>query len=318
VIADPGLIGGGRRLDDSELRSDDFLSRMGRVARAAVGPQDAHPDADEDRVQAVSKLAAALAHRVHSEAALLLASPGQADRRGIDRPSIASRGAGRPSQKVRSGLNKRESGTPEADTGGALDEARENWAVFAAEFEATSQRVLRSLRLTRGREPAHTDAVSLSPGARHSSSEERPPLPEPWMRPWLNAIGILSLVWIWAGFVGMMLGLYLLSAEVWAEQSNSEWSIALLIGIGFAMMVLGTTSFIHSRRGWPLIALYALVPAVLLQVTGGVVMGVFSLPFALEAAAAVFGLQVLPALIVLCGYFVFEWYRGAFRIAGTE
>ena len=54
------------------------------------------------------------------------------------------------------------------------------------------------------------------------------------------------MVWVWAGFVGMMMGLYLLSAEVWAEEgdSGSRWSIVILGGIGLMMLLLGTAAFI--------------------------------------------------------------------------
>lgn len=144
----------------------------------------------------------------------------------------------------------------------------------------------------------------------------RAPIPDPWVQPWMNAIGIVSLVYAWAGFVGMLLGLYLLSAEVWAEQDESGWSIALLAGIGLCMMVLGTVAFILSRRGWMWNSLYALLPAIATQLAGGITFGLLELPFAVEAAAAVLGLQVLPALVVLAGYFVFEWYRDSLARSG--
>jgi len=47
-------------------------------------------------------------------------------------------------------------------------------------------------------------------------------------------------------------------------------------------------------------------------------MGVLDLPFAMEAAAAVLGLQVFPALMIVGGYFVFEWMRGNLATSGNE
>ena len=61
-----------------------------------------------------------------------------------------------------------------------------------------------------------------------------------------------------------------------------------------------------------------LIPAMVLQATGGVLMGALDLPFAMEAAAAVLGLQVLPALLIIGGYFVFECMRGNLTMSGNE
>jgi len=137
--------------------------------------------------------------------------------------------------------------------------AGDNWALMEHEFDATCQRVVQSLRLV-GAGRGSQDSAGKAGGEMRVHA----PLPPAWLRPWLNAVGITSMVWVWAGFVGMMMGLYLLSAEVWADERGSGWSIVILGGIGLMMLLLGTAAFIQSRRGWLQNALSCLIPAILL------------------------------------------------------
>lgn len=146
----------------------------------------------------------------------------------------------------------------------------------------------------------------------------RTPVPPESIRPWLAVIGILSLVWVWAGIVGVLLGLYLLSAEAWTVQEGAGGSIAVLVVIGFAMAGLGVAAYVQSRRGWLEESAWCLGPAVLLQIIGAAIMGGARLPFAGEAAGLVLGLQVLPALMILGGYFLFEWYRSSIQEHAVE
>jgi len=121
--------------------------------------------------------------------------------------------------------------------------------VLEGEFEAMCRRAVRGMRLG-GAGSSSDDMPGGESGPSIALPRVHAPLPESWLRPWLNMVGITSLVYVWSGFVGMVLGLYLLSAEVWTEQTRSEWSIALLSGAGMIMMGLGVVAFIQSRRGW--------------------------------------------------------------------
>jgi len=51
---------------------------------------------------------------------------------------------------------------------------------------------------------------------------------------------------------------------------------------------------------------------------GSILMGVLDLPFAMEAAAAVLGLQLLPALSIVGGYFLFEKMHGNLTTSGND
>jgi len=261
VVARPGIMAQEGSLDDRHLRTCDSIDRLALSIVAgtyASGASDASgasgplPDLDvgedEDETQPRdnqvsssklmyhARLAAAIAFRVHDESAREQIDGADASATQTRCRSQEPNSAATTASSAIDGSN--ESNFKDESSAGAGD--RENWILMEQEFEGTCQRVLRSMQLVGAAGGRSEDTT----GGLGGGSRVRAPLPPMWMRPWLNAIGILSLVWVWAGFVGMMMGLYLLSAEVWADNGNSEWSILILGGIGLVMLVLGTVAFI--------------------------------------------------------------------------
>lgn len=128
-------------------------------------------------------------------------------------------------------------------------------------------------------------------------------------RPVLTAAAIIALVYIWAGFLGVVLSLYLLSAEVWRDEPDAVYSMVTLAAAGAVMVMLAIGGFYESRRGDACVGVSLVVTAVVVQLVGGMVIGVLDLPFAFEAAVGVLGLQILPALLVLLGYGLLRCYQ---------
>lgn len=127
-------------------------------------------------------------------------------------------------------------------------------------------------------------------------------------RPVLTAATILALVQLWAGFLGGVLALYLLSAEVWEEEPEAIWSMVILAVSGALMILLAAGGFYESRRGDACIGASLVGGSIAVQMAGGLAIGILDLPFGYEAAVGVLGLQVLPALMVLIGYGLLRCY----------
>lgn len=127
-------------------------------------------------------------------------------------------------------------------------------------------------------------------------------------RPLLTAATILALTFVWAGFLGVMLSLYLMSAEVWQESRGAGITLIVLSVCGAVMLGSAVAAVYYARWGDAAAALWLTAGSFVVQVTGGAVIGGLQLPFGYEAAIAVLGLQVLPAALCLGGYALVRCY----------
>jgi len=186
-----------------------------------------------------------------------------------------------------------------------FSESLDNWFVLAEEFQGSCARANQGMQLNAGQ---IANKVSDAPS----------PLPPNWMQPWLNTIGIVSLMMIWGGILGVILGVYLVTAEAWVDEPRSASSIATLLACGALMVATGLPAFLMSRRGDLIWAIYALVASICIQAAGAGIMGGLDLPFLFESAIGVLGLQLLPGLLVLMGYFIFSWYQSTIDHSQAE
>lgn len=192
----------------------------------------------------------------------------------------------------------------------------EDWSVFAAEFEATWARATQGVRLSAAaRDSADLVHLGQQAGLRVGSVATAKGVvvssrPSRCTTIVLNVIGILALVQAWAGFLGMIVGLYLLSAAAWNDDSDATWSILSLSVCGVVIMCTAVAGFVYSRRAELAFGLVFMVLALLIQAGGGAAMILLDLPFVRQAAIGVLGLQLLPAGIALLVYALSELFSG--------
>lgn len=190
------------------------------------------------------------------------------------------------------------------------DRAVDDWKVFALEFRATWARAVHGMRLasagptsTRLESSADARGIGREAGAAHRPLQDRP---SNCTRILLNVVGIICLSQAWAGFLSLVVGLYLLSAASWLYHEDAPWTIMLLAICGLSMLVGAVVGFVYSRRANALYGGASLSVSIAVQAAGvGLVFG-FDLPFAVQAAIGVLGLQLAPLALALIVYIISE------------